>query len=67
MCRIDSIMPHSIIHKDYKFVDTRPKCAKCRARPADVVENNYFFCGQCAVDNLNIKKKRKNYKSNAPK
>ena len=66
MCGMsDKLM--SQLHKDYRFMDTRPKCARCRARPADVVEKNYFFCGQCAVEKLNIKKKHKNYKSNAPK
>lgn len=68
MCRIDSrIMDLSKIHKEYLFVDKRPKCAKCRAKPADVYEKHYFFCATCAVEQLNLEKKKKKYKANAPK
>lgn len=48
-------------------MDRRPKCAKCRVKPADVYEDYYFFCADCVVKEINAKKKRKNYKSNAPK
>lgn len=63
MCRIESTMDYSITYKRYGFVDKRPKCAKCRTKSAVTYENHYFFCGDCAVERLNLNKTKKTYSS----
>ena len=65
MCRtinMGNIMKYSFNNKNgYRFVDTRPLCANCREKKADVMKDHYFFCGDCALEMQNSRKTTKEY------